>query len=327
MKIAIVGAGWVGCHLAYKFKDSHNIKLYEKNSEIFLGSSLFNQNRLHLGFHYPRNSETRDLCKNTFENFLIDYKFLTKKIDKNIYCIPKLKSYLDFNTFLKIYSDYEIELSDTNLKNISGCINTKERFIDANKAKNFFEGVLNGLIIYEKINKTKLKKLSKNFDIVVDCTNNENEIIKKNVFYELTISLIYEKNNETDFDSLTLVDGKLFSLFPYKNNQYTLTDVEFTPIKKFKTFKEVHTHQKKITPKYIKKIRGLIEGKVFEYYPSFSKDFTYKDYFFSTKTKTDNLSDSRYPIIKKQGNVISCFTGKIQGIYIIEEFLKKIISQ
>jgi hypothetical protein len=116
-------------------------------------------------------------------------------------------------------------------------------------------------------------------------------------------------------------------LFPYTNNQYTLTDVEFTPIKKFKTFKKIQNYRKKIDSVYIEKIRESIESKVLGYYPSFNKDFTYKDYFFSTKTKTENLSDSRYPIIKKQGNIISCFTGKIQGIYIIEEFLKKIISQ
>jgi Trk K+ transport system NAD-binding subunit len=31
MKIAIIGAGWVGCHLALKLKDSHEVVLYEED--------------------------------------------------------------------------------------------------------------------------------------------------------------------------------------------------------------------------------------------------------------------------------------------------------
>ena len=34
MKIAIIGGGWVGCHLAYKFKNTHQITLYEKNKKL-----------------------------------------------------------------------------------------------------------------------------------------------------------------------------------------------------------------------------------------------------------------------------------------------------
>ena len=35
MKIAIIGGGWVGCHLAYKLKEKHDVILYEKNEFLF----------------------------------------------------------------------------------------------------------------------------------------------------------------------------------------------------------------------------------------------------------------------------------------------------
>jgi Trk K+ transport system NAD-binding subunit len=35
MKIAIIGGGWVGCHLASKLMNEHNVTLFEKNEELF----------------------------------------------------------------------------------------------------------------------------------------------------------------------------------------------------------------------------------------------------------------------------------------------------
>ena len=56
---------------------------------------------------------------------------------------------------------------------------------------------------------------------------------------------------------------------------------------------------------------------------NFNYDFKYKTYFLSTKSKIENLSDDRSPIISVDGNLINCFTGKIQGIYLVEDYLKK----
>ena len=68
MKIAIIGAGWFGCHLASELKnDGHSILLFEKEKDIFAGASGNNQNRLHLGYHYPRSYITREQSKKGFK--------------------------------------------------------------------------------------------------------------------------------------------------------------------------------------------------------------------------------------------------------------------
>ena len=105
MNICIIGGGWVGCHLANKLKNKHNIIIYEKNDKLFNESSSNNQNRLHLGFHYARNHETRELCRNTYDRFLDDYGFMVSKLDKNCYCIPQKKSIIDYQTYKKIFND------------------------------------------------------------------------------------------------------------------------------------------------------------------------------------------------------------------------------
>jgi hypothetical protein len=325
MKIAIIGGGWVGCHLANKYKNTHKITLFEKNNQLFSETSFNNQNRLHLGFHYSRNSKTRNLCINTFNKFISDYGFLTEELSKNLYCVPKKESIIDYETFCQIFLNFETNEVKTNLNDIEGCINTKERFINFKKAKEFFNNSLSDLVVNEFITKEKIKELKKEYDLVINCTNNHIKDEKfKNSFYELTLTLIYEKINLLDFNALTFVDGNLFSIYPYQNNQeFTVTDVEHTPIKKFKSIKSLNSYLNTFNESIIDNKKNLIETKIKKYYINFLKDFKYKRYFISTKSKIVSLSDDRSPIITKNNNYVTCFTGKIQGIYLIEDFLKQ----
>ena len=40
MNIAIIGGGWIGCHLAMKLKDIHNVNIFEKNDLLFNETSF-----------------------------------------------------------------------------------------------------------------------------------------------------------------------------------------------------------------------------------------------------------------------------------------------
>ena len=89
MKIIIIGGGWYGCYSALLLQDKYEIILIEKNNDIFNESSYYNQNRLHLGYHYPRNYKTRNLCKNGYNKFLKKFEKLNivNKINNNYYLI------------------------------------------------------------------------------------------------------------------------------------------------------------------------------------------------------------------------------------------------
>jgi hypothetical protein len=325
MKIAIIGGGWVGCHLAYKFKNLHVITLFEKNSSVFQETSYKNQNRLHLGYHYARNYKTRKLCLTTFDRFINDYNFLTEEIKNNLYCVASSKSLIDYETYMQIFKDFDFEATVNNFNNVDGCIKTKEKYINFELARNFFSERLKDIIVTKEIKQTDLKKLTKDFDYVINATNNHiNDSKDKNFFFELTISFLYKRIIKNNFDSLTLVDGELFSIFPYKENLYTVTDVEHTPIKKFK--KKSLIEKYKISENLIENKKFLIEKKIQQYYSNFTKEFKYDSYFISTKSKIYNSSDERYPIINLDGNIVNCFTGKIQGIYLIEDFIRKKLS-
>lgn len=312
MKIAIIGAGWVGCHLANNLKQNNDVTLYEKD-KVFSGSSFYNQNRLHLGYHYSRSFNTRNLCKNTFTQFYNDYFFVIENVKKNIYSIPINDSLIDFKTYLKIFEDFNTHkiIEVKNLKHIEGSILVEEKYINPIKSKKFFQDKLHDLIVYDKISKNGISSLKKDFDLIINATNNNFLSIKDDTFSENCTFLLYEKVKNSEFDALTLVDGKLMSIYPYdlNSNLYSLTDVEFTP-------------QGNLS---IEVLKIKMENKVLKYYDNFLNDFKYHSYVKSIKYKLKNLSDTRIPLITQTENIINCFTGKIQGIYFIEDYIRRLL--
>jgi hypothetical protein len=149
-------------------------------------------------------------------------------------------------------------LVETTLTNIDGCLNTEERYINYEKAKDFFNNSLINIICNKKINKKDISSIKKNYDIVIDSTNNTLNINRdKDYFFELALTLLYKKVKATEFDALTMVDGDLFSIFPYSGDVYTLTDVENTPLKKFKSHSKLLNFQKNISKDLIVEKRRI----------------------------------------------------------------------
>ena len=85
MNICIIGAGWFGCYIGHELiKRNYSVDIYEKKNDIFLNASGNNQNRLHLGFHYPRSSVTRKLSKAGFAKNKKKFSNISKKISNNL---------------------------------------------------------------------------------------------------------------------------------------------------------------------------------------------------------------------------------------------------
>ena len=344
--IIIVGAGWYGCHiyrfLTKKYLTKIKILILDKNKGIFENSSNFNQNRLHLGYHYPRCSKTRNICKIGYHKFIKEYRELLDFIDNNYYCISK-DSFIDYNTYLQIFLndiDYDHTIvENTYLSNIDGnMINTKEKIINSEKVKQFFLKNIdnNNIKLNYKVDKIENKnnKVIINdeieCDLLIDCTYNQQQLSKKKYVYENTISLLYKRINFTNnFDSLTIMDGPFFSLFPrdITKQLYTLTHVKHTPFLSSTNVNDVLTNNINSTID-VEKIKNNMEIDVKKYYKDFKKDFTYCDYFTSYKCKNVCQNDSRNCNIEKNGNnIITVNCGKIIGIFEFEDYVKKFMKQ
>ena len=344
--VIVIGTGWYGCHIALFLKSNgYDVTIIEKNSEIFDNSSFYNQNRLHLGYHYPRDFSTRNLCKYNYDKFNKIYSDVIDKIENNYYLISN-SSIIDYDTYEHIYKYEKFKFNIVKnkiFKNVnSNIIQVDEQVINSNKIKKIFSDELNKCnipIIFntEVLNVTNINSIvhvncknDKNFtcDMLLDCTYNQLGLSSEEYIYELTISLVFKRIRNTEFDAITIMDGKLFSLYPREIDKqlFTLTDVEYTPIIKSKNYNDIKNYI--IKDDEIESIKIKMINKCKLYYPDFENDFEYQSYFISKKTKKISESDSRDITIEEiDNNIISVNCGKIYGIFEFEEYIKSVIEK
>ena len=80
-KIAIIGGGLFGITIYIVLrKAGYDCSLFEKKSDILKGASTNNLNRVHFGYHYPRDNET---AKQSLQGYKSFKKFYTKSIFSN----------------------------------------------------------------------------------------------------------------------------------------------------------------------------------------------------------------------------------------------------
>lgn len=343
MNVCIIGSGWYGCYVAEyiidKFKDI-NITILEKNNDIFDGSSYKNQNRLHNGFHYPRCKITRDKCIKYYNKFINKYPDIVTPINNNYYIISKT-SKIKYNDYIKLYDKNSYTILNNNIfTNVDrNILNVNESFINFYKAKEYFKNKLKDKV--KIINNFEVINLIQNdnniiinndyrykFDKVFNCTYNQlNYNNNKSFMFEKCLTLVYEKINQNiDFDTLTIMDGNYSSLYTYKDNLFTLTDVLNTPLIKHYDFNIVkdsnnYTIDNHTLLSYISKF----EDNICYYYPTFKHNFKYNDYYISYKCKNiNNDLDTRDININIDNNIINIWCGKISFIFDIDNYLNKI---
>jgi hypothetical protein len=329
MKILIIGSGWYGCHLGMILKKNNiNFEIWEKNNTIFNEASYNNQNRLHLGYHYPRSYNTRKLCREGYTKFINTYGFVVDDLDNNYYLVSSYDSLMDGDTYKHIYKyeNYELkEDSNNDIINYQLLFESEEKVINHIKAKEYFEKELNEYVkLNKKVLKTDLKQLESIYDYVFDCTNNMLGLVCTDIFYEKTLSLIYKSKNNKKI-GITVMDGEFASLYPYNTNDntYTLTHVKYTPLIKTTSLQEAVDYKEIVNNDVITKF----ETDICRHYPKFNDEFQYVDYFTSYKTKLKDKSDSRelYIYNNNEHETISFICGKITGIFMMEQYINKIL--
>ena len=326
-KICIIGGGWYGCHLGMVLKKMGiDFIILEKNKDIFSESSYKNQNRLHLGFHYARSYKTRKLCNNGYYKFIKQYGKYASMLDNNYYHIAN-DSIIDYETYKIIMGNmlFFEEVNCEEMKNIQGTIKTKEMFIENYNIKKFFKKELKDYIKTNfEVTYDFLEKNKTNFEFIFNCTNNALNT-NKDFYFEKTLSLVYKKIENTNIvNGYTLVDGPLCSLYPYdiEKQLYTLTDVENTSLLKSYDLSNIKDHELKD----LIDRRRRMEEKLCKYHKNFLQEYKYDGHYISLKIKKESKSDERDCYISREGNIINVFCDKILGIFIFEDYVKKLLD-
>lgn len=334
MKIAIIGAGFYGCYMAEKLGDQHIVDVYERHPKILQRAVTNNQHRLHLGYHYPRAIGTIDQVISCYQQFLNEFQDCIKFVDNNIYAIHK-NSHVSFDDYKQIYDSYamlnhtEIKKSDEiwnkfkNPQDFQGGLYTREGTIDLEKLRlrciqSIYSNKNISLYCNKNIDNKNILKLQDKYDYVINCSYNQpylgfrtQPLETKN---EHCLLAIMRDSNYVDI-GITIVDGPHCSIYPIKDDMFSLSSVIHTPFNK----NELTDFNLKAS------LQNIITHA--ENYFAF-KDKKVVDYYFGTKTKIKNdTDDQRESFIETQDNLISVFSGKISAVIDCLEKVKTILSR
>ena len=339
MKIAVVGGGWYGCHFATTLKLlGYDVTLFEQHRGVFPEASGNNQFRLHQGFHYARHHRTRIQTRDGFSRFIERYPFLSEKIEKNYYVIPKEESLIDFMTYRQIMISSGIDFHEVRAlpyglgdKEVGGIIRCDERVILTSKARDYFWSKLRDFAVLGT--KVSLDRTASDapcidgqrFDWVIDTTWGHLSKPPVDVYYEPTILCYYR--TAADFPAYTFVDGDLCSLYPTeRRGVYTLSSVPHTPLGRFQSSDEARAFLSGVSAGKLAEHRERMEAQVEAYLPSFSKEFSYLGPQLAIKTKPVGAYDDRSCYVHQDRRVISVLSGKIDSIFYSFEKILNILG-
>jgi hypothetical protein len=354
-KIFIIGAGIFGCTIYIKLKNLFDCTLIEQSNDILNGASTNNLNRVHMGYHYPRDDQTAKQSYIGKKSFCKLYKRSIINKFPNYYLIAN-KSKVNYNNYINFLKRNKLRKKKINInnfslktKNIEGIIKVNEPIYDWRIIKKDIKNKINikENKIYFNTKIIKIKKIKKGYkifsnnkifyaDVVIDSSYwSTNSIYEhkncKRFKYQLTcifqIKLI-------DFKKIgiAVMDGDFFSLLPngkLKNN-HLLYDVKYSVLKSKvkKKFNENWLTDKSFLNK-IKKNKIKIKKKIQNFLPKINIKFL-KKIHISPRVILPNVekTDQRISrIIKIDKNYFQIFSAKVDHSVNVANTIKKIISK
>lgn len=257
-KIAVIGGGWYGCHIARVLKlEGHDVTIFEINDKIFKGVSGNLGIRLHAGPHYPRSEKTRKTCREGFLEFSKTYPDLIVEHAYSIYGLGILDANneppkIDLDTFRKVGMEVknsrEIDPEKWGYKNLQSAFDNKEPSILLGAPlREKFEKILKEIgvkIVYNvKVNKLTRTKTNEThvigeknfclgiFDYAVNTTSYQALLpspesalpFKLDIFYQPCLALVYEDRLSKVLSlppfSFIVMDGWFPCIMPYITNK------------------------------------------------------------------------------------------------------------
>lgn len=332
-KVAVIGAGWAGCHIAHELDLlGVEVVLYEAADSIFSKASGNNQYRLHQGFHYPRSKPTRMQSKNGFDRFLARYPDLSSPTPgRNLYMVPSAESSIDFATYLDIMTMSNLGFDKVDggsdwVTGVEGAIAVAERVVRTSVAKNYFSTVLKQVLrTGEPVNHlqktaTGYRIEREDFDWVVDATWGQRSP-EKNMFYEPALLLYVDPMGFRD--ALTLVDGSLWSFYPTETDGvFTLSHVLTTSLGRYSSPEQAMARLNSLSKSSVDALAEQMLGLVARNFPAV-KDMKVMGHQLSVKSKQFGLADHRVMSVNARGRELRVFSGKIDAIF---EMSDKIIA-
>jgi hypothetical protein len=329
-RMAIVGGGWYGCHIASTLQNlGFEVTLFEQHDRLLHEASGNNQFRLHLGFHYARHYGTRMQSRDGFSRFIERYPGLSREVEENIYAVSRDDSLLDFPTYRLIMTSSGIDFIETDgcsvpMANVDGMLRTRERILLIEEARQYFKRRLDPHLhlgcriasVEETVEHVIVD--GQKYDLLIDATWGHFSHPSINVFYEPTLLLYYETTEK--YPAITLVDGPLCSVYPTEDpHMYTLSSVPHTPLGRSDSAHGARIIRDAVDTNLVNARVAAMEEQISKYLPDFRDSFRFLGPQLSMKTKPIGNYDDRSCSVVKNGRVISVMSGKIDTVFFAVE--------
>jgi len=358
INVVVVGCGIFGAEIALKASSlGLSVKVFETNADILLGASMNNQNRLHLGFHYPRDIETGVQSIRGFDLFKNKYKECIQSSFLNTYFIADNKSLTDIDEYLIFckklgvpFKQIDSEDLPIKLEGVGKGISCNEVVYDCEILREIVKKNIKNNNIDVSLN-SQVKEISQSDDCFTLSTVSGEEIdsdVVINATYgagnylteQLGISVperLYEYTAvpiiELDIDKIgiTIMDGPFLTILPFgRSNKFLLYHVNLSVIDS-----EINT---RLNPEWLSKstspLSKLDKKEVFNKIIDQCKNFIPMlkkskliDFLEGPRMvlPRKDKSDKRPSIITDTNDYIEVFSGKIDhSIWVAEEINKKL---
>jgi hypothetical protein len=355
----IIGGGFYGCQIALKLKKLglKRIAIFESEDGIMQRASLWNQARIHNGYHYPRALSTGLAASRFFNKFLEDYpEGIITGMDK-IYAIarnslvtsvqferfceriaapikyspPKYRNLFDASTIEEVYTVQEYVFDAFHIKS------TLERNLKKAKIDVYLNTPVKVESYSDKEVLIKTSEKTTKSPILFNCTYaNLDQIglsLKTHFRKEWAELAMVEAPKQLLNLGVTVMDGPFFSYMPFPPYKiHTLSHVRYTPICGW-TKKEVKNKSINIKHGIGKPINASAMLRDAARYMPIMQKLKATQSFFEVKSilQQNEHNDSR-PILfenpKNYPNITSVLGGKIDNVYdVLEKINHSLINK
>lgn len=260
LRVAVIGCGVFGAMIALRLSESGvDVTVFERGKECLRGASFNNQNRLHLGFHYPRDILTARQCIQGFSRFRQEFPECIVSGFPNLYFISETgsytegKDYEDFCNQLGVnYSLVSKQDLPADVLNVTQATLCEEVVYDCNVLRSSIMERINssGVTLLTDTQVDKVKK-SKNgyrlsiadettdhYDHIINCTYADINRLTSQLGYEVDL-MQYEytvipiiKTNIKPV-GITIMDGPFMTLLPFgKTSNFLMYHVDHSVIER-----------------------------------------------------------------------------------------------
>lgn len=138
--VAVVGAGIFGVLTALKLAQrGFRVSLFEKQGSVLLGASYINQNRLHMGYHYPRSRDTAKAACLYQQEFQRQFPEAVVDDFDHYYCVARENSRVSGAEFIEFCDELGLPYEQgwpsaisLDRRRIETCLWVPEKLYDAN---------------------------------------------------------------------------------------------------------------------------------------------------------------------------------------------------